>query len=49
MDDLVFLDTNILIYAANEDSPYHANAYPQALPQGEHLKAYSGIGKALSG
>ncbi len=26
MNDLVFLDANILIYAANEDSPYHANA-----------------------
>jgi len=26
MDDLTFLDTNILVYAANEDSPYHARA-----------------------
>jgi len=26
MDDIAFLDANILVYAANEDSPYHANA-----------------------
>jgi len=26
MDDIAFLDTNILVHAANEDSPYHANA-----------------------
>ena len=26
MDDVAFLDANILVYAANKDSPYHANA-----------------------
>jgi len=26
MDGLTFLDTNILVYAANEDSPYHTKA-----------------------
>jgi hypothetical protein len=26
MADIAFLDTNILVYAANEDSPYHAKA-----------------------
>jgi len=26
MDNVAFLDANILVYAANEDSPYHADA-----------------------
>jgi hypothetical protein len=26
MDDIAFIDTNILVYAANEDSPYHSDA-----------------------
>lgn len=26
MDGIVFLDANILVYAANKDSPYHADA-----------------------